>query len=243
MFHDLNGNGVQDAGEPGFAGVSVTLTRPDGTTETTTTDVNGNYIFDNLPSGEYDVTVDPSTLPGAKKLAFNTADPDGGADSTSTTGIDGNNDVDQNFGYQAPPILGSIGNTVFHIDGTPLEGVVVELMQPDGTTITTTTNAEGVYLFDSLPLGEYTVTVDATTLPEGKQDRAPAYSPDNGDDNSSTLFLSVAQPDNELQDFVYGSPTAVTLTNNGAQITLLPLIISLLVVMLGATVVARRFEA
>ena len=30
-------NGIQDAGEPGIAGVAVTLTFPDGTTTTTTT--------------------------------------------------------------------------------------------------------------------------------------------------------------------------------------------------------------
>ncbi|MBK9463111.1 MAG: carboxypeptidase regulatory-like domain-containing protein [Sphingobacteriales bacterium] len=52
VWNDLNGDGVQDAGETGISGVTVTLS-PDGTTTTTTTDANGNYSFDNLPGGNY----------------------------------------------------------------------------------------------------------------------------------------------------------------------------------------------
>ncbi|WP_330989276.1 SdrD B-like domain-containing protein, partial [Staphylococcus pseudintermedius] len=37
-------------------GVTVTLTKKDGTTVTTTTDENGNYKFTELPNGEYTVT-------------------------------------------------------------------------------------------------------------------------------------------------------------------------------------------
>ncbi|QDV43205.1 Serine-aspartate repeat-containing protein I precursor [Stieleria neptunia] len=67
VWYDNNLNGIQDNGEAGVEGVTVTLTGggPDGlistvgdnTTETTTTDPTGFYNFDNLnPGEEYKVT-------------------------------------------------------------------------------------------------------------------------------------------------------------------------------------------
>src|SRR5207249_3954319 len=56
VWSDLNANGIQDAGEPGIAGVTVTLNGPGGT-RTTTTDANGLYQFTNLSAGTYTVTV------------------------------------------------------------------------------------------------------------------------------------------------------------------------------------------
>ncbi|MBT9313238.1 SdrD B-like domain-containing protein [Leptothoe kymatousa] len=66
VWYDTDGDGVQDAGEKGVEGVKVTLTgggadgiigTADDTTAETTTDANGNYLFDNLNAGEeYKVT-------------------------------------------------------------------------------------------------------------------------------------------------------------------------------------------
>ncbi|RUR85246.1 hypothetical protein DSM107007_25850 [Nostoc sp. PCC 7120 = FACHB-418] len=61
VFNDVNNNGIQDAGEVGVAGVSVTLTGggADGiingigdTTVTTTTNAGGNYNFAELTPGQ-----------------------------------------------------------------------------------------------------------------------------------------------------------------------------------------------
>ncbi|MBK9463110.1 MAG: carboxypeptidase regulatory-like domain-containing protein [Sphingobacteriales bacterium] len=57
VWLDANGDGIQDAGETGISGITVTLTYPDGTTATTTTDANGNYVFTGLAPGDYVVTV------------------------------------------------------------------------------------------------------------------------------------------------------------------------------------------
>ena len=57
VWLDTNANGIQDAGEAGIAGVAVQLKNTVGTVlQTTTTDVNGNYLFD-LATGNYLVTV------------------------------------------------------------------------------------------------------------------------------------------------------------------------------------------
>jgi uncharacterized repeat protein (TIGR01451 family) len=68
VFNDINDNGQQDAEEPGIPNVTVNLTRPgndgilgngDDTSQTATTNPNGIYNFNNLPAGNYRVTVTP----------------------------------------------------------------------------------------------------------------------------------------------------------------------------------------
>ena len=60
VWDDLNGNGKQDAGEPGINGVTATLTGTDGlgnaVSLTTTTAGNGGYLFTGLVPGTYKVT-------------------------------------------------------------------------------------------------------------------------------------------------------------------------------------------
>ena len=59
-YQDLNLNGVLDSGEPGIAGVTMNLTgetaNGDPVNLFTETDADGNYIFDDLPSGTFNVT-------------------------------------------------------------------------------------------------------------------------------------------------------------------------------------------
>ncbi|MFZ4057254.1 MAG: SdrD B-like domain-containing protein [Ferruginibacter sp.] len=72
VWNDLNGDGIQNAGEPGIAGVTVTLYAADGTTviAATITDQNGGYLFANLTAGNY--VVGFSTIPA--NVVFTTQD-------------------------------------------------------------------------------------------------------------------------------------------------------------------------
>ena len=85
VFKDLNGNGIQDPGEPGVEGVTVTLTGTDvfgnPVDQMTTTDPNGEYLFngDTLLPGTYKVTF--SDL--APNHAFTVPD-QGGNDATDS---------------------------------------------------------------------------------------------------------------------------------------------------------------
>ena len=55
VWLDLNGNGLQDAGEPGAAGVTVQLLQGSTVVDTTTTDGTGFYTFPNVVAGTYTV--------------------------------------------------------------------------------------------------------------------------------------------------------------------------------------------
>ncbi len=108
VWHDLDGDGQQDANEPGLAGVTVNLYDGDGNfLETTTTDSNGYYLFDLLYPGDYYVQF---ITPDGMELTFaNTGVNDGldsdvdgsnGPGTTSITHLDaGENDLDWDAGY------------------------------------------------------------------------------------------------------------------------------------------------
>lgn len=96
VWEDLDGDGLQDAGEPGVPGVTVTIWQ--GATElaTTVTDENGYYFFPNLSAGSYQVgfTNTPATFEFTTK--DNTTGPDGDGGNTWTGG--GDSDVNPTGG-------------------------------------------------------------------------------------------------------------------------------------------------
>jgi hypothetical protein len=75
VWADLNNNGLQDGGEPGVASITVRLYDAATDTEVTqdaegnplpaeVTDVNGEYLFEDIPAGDYYVIFDLGTVPG-----------------------------------------------------------------------------------------------------------------------------------------------------------------------------------
>ena len=111
VWFDTDGDGIKDAGENGLQGATVTLDpgTPGNLADdiTAITDVNGNYLFDNLQVAVYTVTVDVSTvtsgLPAGVAIAdlIPTFDEDGvGTANTSTLSLpSGTDNLDQDFAY------------------------------------------------------------------------------------------------------------------------------------------------
>ena len=179
-FCDENGNDVDD-GEPGIAGVVVTLNE---TGETTVTDSNGFYSFDDLPAGEYSVTfTDPDNVLDGKDLVApnqggdDAVDSDAIGNTTSATiaGITvvaGQNTPDNDAGAAMPETdLGSIsgryfcdenGNALEDPGEAGAEGIRVRLRDQDTRKIiaTTFTDANGDYSFEGLEAGRYQVRFD-----------------------------------------------------------------------------------
>ena len=59
VWQDMDGDGRQDAGEPGIGGVTVTLYRDGVPVATTTTNPDGSYLFEDVAPGHYTVTFAP----------------------------------------------------------------------------------------------------------------------------------------------------------------------------------------
>ncbi|WP_394940460.1 SdrD B-like domain-containing protein [Psychromicrobium sp. YIM B11713] len=188
VWLDNNSNGVQDAGEPGVAGVTVHLldgngqpvNDANGNPITTTTDADGNYLFPNLPAGDYKVKVD---LPADRKFTQQAAGADREKDSNvGTDGVSDTVTINENTPNRRDVdagvvVNGSLGDKVwFDLNGDGIQdpnepgvpNVTVHLLdgngQPvndaNGQPITTTTDAQGNYLFSNLPAGDYKVKVD-----------------------------------------------------------------------------------
>jgi hypothetical protein len=181
IWRDWNGDADQDAGEPGIAGVTVTLERWDGAAwvlqATTTTDANGEYLFPDLLAGEYRVTVAASNFNAGGPLFSHdqTGDPDA---TCPGTGCDNQHVVtialsehylDADFGYQ-PTGPATITGTAFEDDanngvldtGDPrIQGVTVELYADGILIATATTDTNGFYQFTGLAEGfDYVVVVN-----------------------------------------------------------------------------------
>jgi uncharacterized repeat protein (TIGR01451 family) len=203
VWNDADGDGAQDLGEAGIKNVTVRLyTDPDGDgvydnqVASTTTDAGGNYIFDGLAAGSYEVRVVAGTTGYTQ-----TGDPDqfGAActvcDARTTTPVvlaPGDVFVNADFGYRLNSNRNTIGNQIFldvngdgdFDSGTDegIPGVSVTLLNGSGEVVATTvTDSSGIYNFTGLPDGTYTVWVNdvGNTLKGLTQ----SSTPDNGNDN------------------------------------------------------------
>ena len=163
---DVDADGVVEDGEPGLPGVTVELRRDGLLVDTTVTDADGTYLFEDLVPGDWTITVDTTTLPPGLRP---TGDADGVATpDTSTTTLADAADLDQDFAYTG---TSSIGDLVFDdrdadgvqgVDERGVPGVEVRLSlasDPFNPIATTTTDADGGYLFENLRPADYIVTV------------------------------------------------------------------------------------
>ena len=179
VFNDANSNGVQDNGEAGIKGVTVSATQtvqpalvaaaaPAPTL--VTTDASGNYIFTNLAAGDYTVA---DTVPAADTQ---TAPASGKYDLT--IGLSGSQTIfGQNFGLKAKPVAAthSVSGTVYNDTNNDSKltageagfGGITVTLTPTGNTPgkvqTFVTTSNGLYSFSGLADGSYTVSAPVPT--------------------------------------------------------------------------------
>ncbi|MCA9933014.1 MAG: hypothetical protein KC415_03785, partial [Anaerolineales bacterium] len=194
VWFDADGSSTQNGAEPGLAGVVVQLyvaSNDDVFYQgqiysngdliiTTTTDTNGNYLFEGLPAGvNYDVVINETASPILTNLTSTT----GGDTQTSNLGTA--DDLARDFGYNGGSIVyGSVwhdidadaDNPAIDTNETYIGGVQVCLDTVSPSTCTTT-DENGLYQFTNVSDGSHTIIVD----PPGTQVSEP-----NGQDSTQT---------------------------------------------------------
>jgi hypothetical protein len=194
VYEDTNNNGKLDSGEPGIAGVSVTLTGTNDqglvVTATATTAANGSYSFSTdssgnvLRPGTYQVVETPPA--GYKSGAATAGTVNGSADGTVVSPVqigsigmgESQSGINYNFG-NIKPVSSSISGYVYVDsngdtlkdngetgDGQPDQIVLTGTdIHGNSVNLTAFTDASGFYSFTGLTAGTYTLTY--TSTPEG----------------------------------------------------------------------------
>ncbi|EGQ2907885.1 YSIRK-type signal peptide-containing protein [Staphylococcus pseudintermedius] len=224
VWIDQNNDGIQNQGEAAVKGVKVTLTKPDGSTMTTTTDENGKYLFTGLENGEYTVKfseLPEGYVPTKTQAGGNTELDSNGLESKVT--INNANNYSTDLGIVKPepqpepqPATYELGDYVwfdYNKDGiqnkgeAAVEGVTVTLTKPDGSTMTTKTDKDGKYLFTGLENGEYTVTF--SELPEGYEPTKTQVGDDKLDSNGLESKVTIDNANNYSVDLGIVKPEVV----------------------------------
>ncbi|PQJ21307.1 hypothetical protein BST94_04680 [Nonlabens xylanidelens] len=190
VYDDVNGNGTQDAGEPGLSGVDVLITDEDGNAQTVTTDANGAYTAIVVAAGDATVDIDETTLPtGAVQTE--------GTDPTTVTVVSGTTVPEEENGFNTPGTIEGLvyddvnGNGTQDAGEPGLSGVDVLITDEDGNAQTVTTDANGAYTATVVAAGDATVDIDETTLPTG------AVQTEGTDPTTVTVVSGTTVPEEE----------------------------------------------
>lgn len=187
VWNDLDRDGIQDLGEPGFNNILVSLYKSNIKFKTTTTNLEGWYLFDDLAEGEYKVKF--SLLDGfsfSQKVGrlgdSSDSDVNTGSGETNTFYLnDGEKRTDIDAGmFQTNQIdhlgslnldLGYINNNVYVGEQVPITGKITFNGNPvvadiefkiNDQTVESATGIEHTYQFVSFVPGDYRVDVTAS---------------------------------------------------------------------------------
>ncbi len=181
VWNDVNGNGIQDAQEPGLPGVTLLLQNGAGQSlgVTAETDANGHYQFTGLCAGSYTVVVlsgvplgfipSPSAVGGDRSVDSN------GSPAPVTLSSNFTTDQTIDFGFRANPAIRIVKLTNGTDNDTPTGPRIVIGGLVTWTYIVTNEGSE--------PLASVTVVDDNGTPAHQADDVTPAFS--GGDANGN----------------------------------------------------------
>jgi protocatechuate 3,4-dioxygenase beta subunit len=239
VFEDIDADGIQDAGEPGIPGVTVTLLDENGrpTGATTTTNFSGFYSFTNLVPGTYVVEFSEPANFGpspANQGGDDTADSDADP-NTGRTGLimleSGENDTTNDAGFIRDASLGDLvfqdnnQNGIQDAGESGVPGVTVTLLDGAGnsTGLTELTDASGNYLFPNLTPGDY--IVEFSNIPAGfvfsRQDQGTDDDLDSDADpfTGRTGVINLSPGENDLSNDAGVHPCTFTASITADDIT------------------------
>jgi hypothetical protein len=247
VWHDLNGNGIQDVSEPGLGGVTVALhagvcPAAGDPLDNQATDDLGGYLFDGLPAGDYCVKlVDGNFAPGGPLAGYQMTIPNAGSDDTlnskgdpatrdaSATLAAGAQDRTVDFGLYQPACLGDL--SWIDSSGDQIYDPAQELVLSGVVLRITDSQSQEVAIVATGPLGGFapgayrvgglrpdTYTVTVILTPAGYLLSTPNHDP------AQLTTLASGQCDLDI-DFPFVATTGVdvtsfTATRQGAVTTL-----------------------
>lgn len=275
VWEDTNNDGLQDPSEPGRAGVTVELLDGNcspidsdsvtaGVQPTTiVTDVDGNYLFQNLYPRSYCVrfTAPDGYLPAMQAIGSDRTLDSNPNTATFTTPAfavtSGNDDLTIDAGIiQDASLAGKIWidknkNGQQDSDEPFFPNLKVELLDGDGTVVATqNTDASGNYLFDHLRPGDYQIRFQK---PDGYVLTQQNTGSDNTDNDANlttfTTALITLAAGEHLVNIDAGVVTipviaSTPLAGTGENMRVIVLISGLLVgVGVASTIIIRRRTA
>jgi len=149
LWSTLSGSLVDATYGVAVAGAVITLTLPDGTSTTATSDATGVFEFTDIPHGT---------------LSYSIAH-DNYVTKTGTIAVGYNEDTEFDDDIELTPSTGTVSGTITDGEGN-VSGAVVTIIATDGETeLTDTTGVDGTYSIESVPYGTlaYTIVADGYT--------------------------------------------------------------------------------
>lgn len=224
VFQDVNGNGIQDPGEPGIPGVSVTIYYTDeGTpyTFTVMTNEDGLYEFGTgIPQGEWTISTqipNNTTASPANQGSDDTTDSDGVSDgngnSVAKVTWDGTENASTDFGFTesafSNPGTGTPGYWKNHPEAWPVSTITVggatytkdqaiALLNKVGKDRTLTMFSSLVPAMLNVMIGNDSTCVAATIA--AAQDWMTTYGPVGSNVHASSYAWKVGEPLHRLMD-------------------------------------------
>lgn len=215
VWHDLNGNGIQDANEPGIPGIQVSINGNNylghPVSKTTFSFIDGKYIFENLLPGTYTVkaTLSQGFIFTTSDLGNDLTDADGvNGEVTGLLMTSGNNVLGIDFGLYKSAEIGDLiwedtnGNGLYDNGESGLGQIdlAIDGIAGDGSIQhqQTTTDFYGKYIFSNLKPGQYTVKI---ALPIGYTLTQANHGSDDIDsdfDDNLQAISSVQSGDSDL---------------------------------------------
>ena len=161
VYLDENGNGQYDPGEPVLSDISISM---DGLR--TRTDENGEFIFENVRPGLYEVGFDIRNLPADYNIVT----------ESKMVRIRENENMYLTYGLSMD---GTVSGRIYldrGVTGTrepgddPISWVGLEIVELNKRVFS---RNDGTFYFENIPLGDYTLKVLTETLPGGQRISGP----------------------------------------------------------------------
>ncbi|MCX6269787.1 MAG: FG-GAP-like repeat-containing protein [Bacteroidetes bacterium] len=169
-YNDLNGDGSRQANEPGIEGWVINLYGPDGQSYIFT-DANGDYCFENLGTGLYEIWENNGeplwTQTGGQSTYYLEL-----VENQPISGVDFGNHFLQNQSICGSKFSDLNGDGIWQADEPGLENWTIYLGDNQGYVTYAVTSADGSYCFENLLPGSYAVW-EENGIPNGTQTSTP----------------------------------------------------------------------